>query len=72
MLSYDTKHKIQLLQWLSPCYFMNTSDKNKYCVGQNGGAYIVWEPSFKRLLVFFSLLDTKSGGGVREISPEHC
>ena len=36
----------------------------KYCVGQNVGADIVWEPSFKRLLVFFSLFETKSGRGI--------
>ena len=28
----------------------------KYYMGQNGGAYIVWEPSFKRLLVFLGCL----------------
>ena len=44
----------------------------KYCAGQNCETYIVWEPSLKRLLVFFSLLDTKNGRGVRELSPEHC
>ena len=31
----------------------------KYCVEQNGGAYIVWEPSFKRLLVFLVCLTQK-------------
>ena len=31
----------------------------KYCGTQNCGAYIVWEPSFKRLLVFSVCLTQK-------------
>ena len=31
----------------------------KYCAGQNCGAYIVWEPSFNRLLVFLVCLTQK-------------